>query len=188
MGRIKTVSDEAVLNGLLGAMEALGPGGLSFSKASAAVGLSSATLVQRFRNRDAMVEAVLMHAWDRLDALTLTANKEFPMTPDGAIALLLHLMPASEAEYNYTDGLLLLREDLRSPALRARGAAWGQYLADALGRRLTFEGEATEQLGWQMLAMWQGGAIWWAFRRDRDPETAIRAVLEQWCRSVGIIV
>jgi len=25
-------------------------------------------------------------------------------------------------------------------------------------------------------------------RLDRDPETAIRAVSEQWCRSVGIVV
>jgi AcrR family transcriptional regulator len=175
-----------VLDGLLGAIEVTGPSGLTFSKASAAVGLASATLVQRFGTRDAMIEAVLMHAWDRLDAHTVAADKEFPLNPSGAISLLLRLMPGSAAEYNLTEGLLLLREDLRNPALRARGCTWGQYLAEALGRRLGPKTGAAEQLGWQMLAMWQGGIIWWAFKRDGDPEDAIRTVLKQWCRSVGI--
>jgi AcrR family transcriptional regulator len=186
MGRIKIVSDEAVLDGLLSAIAVIGPSGLTFSKASAAVGLASATLVQRFGTRDAMIEAVLMHAWDQLAARTVAADNEFPLNPGGAISLLLRLMPGSAAEYNFAEGLLLLREDLRNPKLRARGCAWGQYLADALSRRLGPNAEDAEQLGWQMLAIWQGGGIWWAFKRDGDPEDAVRTVLEQWCRNVGI--
>jgi len=186
MGRIKTVSDEAVLDGLLDAIEVTGPSGLTFSKASAAVGLASATLVQRFGTRDAMIEAALMHAWDRLDAHTVTADKEFPLNPGGAISLLLRLMPGSAAEYSFTDGLLLLREDLRNPVLRARGRAWGDTLAKALGKRLTSDEDRGEQMGWQMLTMWQGALIWWAFKRDVDPDIEIEAVLYDWYRSVGI--
>lgn len=185
MGRIKTISDGDALGVLLGAMETTGPAGLTFAKASAAVGLSSATLVQRFGTREAMIEAVLLHAWDRLDALTAAADSEEPATPEGAIALLLRLMPARSADHDVTEGLLLLREDLRNPTLRARGRAWGDYLAKALGRRLAPRTEPAEEVGRQMLAMWQGAIIWWAFRRDGDPENAIRAALEQWWRSVG---
>lgn len=188
MGRIKTVSDEAVLDSLLTAMETTGPVGLTFSKASATAGLSSATLVQRFGTRDAMIEAVLMRAWDRLDDRTIAADKTASLTPAGAIALLLRLMPGSAAEHNVTEGLLLLREDLVNPVLRARGCAWGDYLANALGRRLSPDAEAAERTGWQMLAMWQGAMIWWAFKRDTGPEDAIKSALEQWCRSVGIDV
>lgn len=185
MGRIKRISDSDALGALLGAMETIGPAALTFAKAAAAVGLASATLVQRFGTREAMIEAVLLHAWDRLDALTATADSEEPATPAGAIALLLRLMPTSSAEHDVTEGLLLLREDLRNPVLRARGRAWGDYLAQALERRLTSRTEPAEEVGRQMLALWQGAIIWWGFRRDGDPENAIRAALEQWWRSVG---
>lgn len=186
MGRSKTISDQAVLDQLLAAMETAGPEGLTFSKASAVVRLSSATLVQRFGTRDAMIEAVLLHAWDRLDALTAAADGEAPSTPEGAISLLGRLMPSHAAEYNVTQGLLLLREDLRNPMLRARGRAWGDYLAKALGRRLTTQAGLAERMGWQMLTMWQGAIIWWAFKRDADPQVEIETVLKDWCLSVGI--
>ena len=185
MGRSKTISDSAALDRLLTELETSGPAGLSFARAASAVGLSAATLVQRFGAREAMIEAVLLHAWDRLDALTTAADEEATLDPAGAIALLLQLMPGGSAEHSLTDGLLLLREDLRNPALRARGAAWGATLAKALGRRLTDEAEQAERLGWQMARLWQGALIWWAFRRDSDPEVEIRVALEDWCRSIS---
>jgi AcrR family transcriptional regulator len=156
------------------------------AKASQVVGLSAATLVQRFDTRGGMIEAVLLHAWDRLESRTAIADVEAPLTPAGAVSLLLRLIPGSETEYNVTGGLLLLREDLRNPVLRARGQVWGDYLAKAVGKRLTARAELGEQIGWQMLTVWQGAIIWWAFKRDADPEVAIAAVLNEWCRSIGI--
>ena len=185
MGRIKTVSDRQALDILLRAIEATGPDRLTFSKASAAVGLSSATLVQRFGTRDTMIEAVLLHAWDRLDTLTSAADAEAPSTPAGAIALLLRLTPGRTAEHDVTEGLLLLREDFRNPRLRTRGRAWGEYLAKALGNRLAPQSGSAEQTGWQMLAIWQGAIIWWAFKRIGDPEEEVRTALERWWQSMN---
>lgn len=185
MGRSKTVTDNVALNRLLAALETAGPDRFSFSKASAAVGLSAATLVQRYGTREAMIEAILLHAWDRLDVATAGADAEAPDDPAGAISMLLRLLPGGVAEYNLTDGFLLLREDLRNPTLRARGAAWGAYLAKALGRRLTQDTAHAERMGWQMASVWQGSLIWWAFTRDTDPDMNIQTVLEDWCRSVG---
>ena len=85
MGRSKLLSDGAVLGRLLTQLERVGPGGLTFAKASEAAGLTAASLVQRFGARDAMVEAVLLHAWDRLDAATAAADAEAPATPAGVI-------------------------------------------------------------------------------------------------------
>jgi AcrR family transcriptional regulator len=185
MGRSKTISDGDALDRLLTELETTGAAGLSFARASAAVGLSAATVVQRFGTREAMIEAVLLHAWDRLAAVTAAADAKAPANPAGAVSMLLQLMPGGSAAYNLADGLLLLREDLRNPTLRARGAAWGTYLAKALGRRLTNQTENAERMGWQMASMWQGALIWWAFKRDADPDASIRTVLEDWCRSVG---
>lgn len=187
MARGKTISDEDLLGRLAAAIAEIGPEGLTFAKAAQASGLSPATLVQRFGTRDAMVEAILLRAWDLLDAETAAADAQASVDPAGAVALLVRLVPSGAAEHNLTEGLLLLREDIRNPVLRARGAAWGNRLAAALGRRLSAQPDVAERLGWQMAGLWQGTLIWWAFTRGGDAETRVRAALEDWCRSVGVV-
>jgi AcrR family transcriptional regulator len=184
MARHKTIPDEQVLDALLETLMESGPGGLTFIRAAKACGLSPATLVQRYGAREALVQAILLHAWDRLDAETEAADAEEAPTPEGAINLLMRLMPAETAERDATNGLLLLREDIRNPALRSRGAAWGHRLAAALGRRLSQDRARGERLGWQMASLWQGAHTWWAFTREEPAERAIRRVLEEWIAAV----
>lgn len=187
MGRGKIISDEQLLDRLLGAVLEHGPAEVSFARASGAAGLAAATLVQRFGTRAGMVEAVLLHAWDRLDEETASADAAASPDPAGAVALLVRLTRSEAAEYDFTDGLLLLREDVRNAVLRARGAAWGARLAAALGRRLTDDPERGGRLGWQMLSLWQGTLVWWAFRRDADPAVKVRDALEDWGRGLGVL-
>ncbi len=180
MPRHKSISDDQVLDALLPLMLQTGPDGLTFATASRACGLSAATLVQRYGKREDLVETVLLRAWDKLQEETETADEEEPLTPQGAIALLMRLMPPEAAEQNASDGLLLLREDIRNPTLRARGALWGHTLAHALDRRLVSCDERALRLGWQMAAVWQGAHTWWAFTRGEDAESAIRTALQDW--------
>lgn len=184
MPRHKSISDDQVLDTLLSLMLRTGPDGLTFAAAAKACGLSAATLVQRYGNRDDLVETVFLRAWDKLQAETEAADEEEPLTPEGAITLLMRLMPADAAEQNASDGLLLLREDIRNPKLRAKGALWGHALARALGRRITRDEEMASRLGWQMAAVWQGAHTWWAFVRGEDAGTAIRRALEEWLAMV----
>lgn len=187
MSRSKTISTPHLLDRLFVVVMEHGPSGLSFARASQAVGLAPATLVQRFGTRDGMVEAVLLRAWDQLDEATAAADAEAALDPAGAIDLLLRLTHPAAAESDFADGLLLLHEDIRNPVLRARGAAWGARLAEALGRRLCHEAERGVRLGWQMASLWQGALIWWAFRRDAEPEAKVREILEDWRRSVDLL-
>jgi AcrR family transcriptional regulator len=186
MPRRKSIPDEVVLDRLMTAISASGPASLTFAQAAAAVGLSPATLVQRFGTLDAMIEAILLRAWDRLKARTMQADAEMPLTTEGAIELLMRLMPADGIEHGVTDGLLLLREDLRNPALRARASAWAHLLAHALGRRLSADAIRAERLGRQMVCVWQGALIWWGFTREAPPETAIREMMIEWCRTARL--
>ena len=180
MARHKTIPDEAVLDTILELLRETGPAGLTFARAAKASGLSPATLVQRYGDRDALLQTTLLRAWDRLDAETEAADMEAPPTPEGAVALLMRLMPADSAEEAATDGLLLLREDIRNPVLRSRGLAWGHRIAEALGRRLSADAVEGKRLGWQMASVWQGAHTWWAFTRERPAEEAIRGALETW--------
>ncbi|WMT87581.1 TetR/AcrR family transcriptional regulator [Pelagibacterium sp. 26DY04] len=186
MARRKTISDEQIHDILLDTILETGPAGLTFARAAADCGLAPATLVQRYGDREAMVQAILLRAWDVLDAQTEAADAEEESSPQGAIEVLIRLMPTDAAERNATDGLLLLREDIRNPALRARGAAWGRALVKALGRRLSNDPERGERLGWQMASLWQGAHTWWAFTQDEPAERAIRRVLGQWLRDMEV--
>lgn len=187
MGRGKRISDAQLLERLLLAVMEHGPSELSFAKAAEVAGLAAPTLVQRFGTRARMVEAVLLRAWDQLDKATAAADAEAAFDPTGAIELLLRLTNPGAAEYDFTDGLLLLREDIRNPVLRARGAEWGARLANALGSRLCDDADRANKLGWQMASLWQGTLIWWAFRRDAALKATVREALEGWCRSVGVL-
>jgi AcrR family transcriptional regulator len=184
MGRIKTISDEVVLDTVLELLMDIGPDRMTFVRAGNAAGLSPATLVQRYGNREALLEATLLRAWDLLDAQTEAADSEEPLTSEGAIRILLRLMPPEAAERNATDGLLLLREDIRNPVLRARGAAWSDYLCHVLGKRL---GD-NAQLGRQMANVWMGAQTWWAFNRNGTAEAAIRQALDEWLGNLRLTV
>lgn len=183
MARSKTIPDEQVLDTLLENLMDRGPAGLTFGRAGKACGLSPSTLVQRYGNREALLRAALLRAWDRLDAETEAADAGEAETPDGAVELLMRLLSPEAAERNATDGLLLLREDFRDPVLRARGAAWGHRLAEALGRRLSDDPHEARRIGWQMACLWQGAQTWWAFTRDGPAETFIRQLLVDWVRA-----
>ena len=187
MARHKTLSDDDLLDRLIPVVMTNGPDGLTFALAAVAVGLSQATLVQRFRSRGGMVQAILLRAWDHLDSATQVADQTAPDGPDGALALLRALMPGERVEADMTDGLRLLREDVRNPVLRARGKAWGERLANALGRRLHPDPATGTALGWQMLQVWQGAVIWWAFSRQGDPTAYVTAALRDWGRSTGLL-
>jgi len=165
MARRKTLSDEAVLDAALGLIHQRGPEALTFDSLSQACGLSGATLVQRFGGKAALKQAALLRAWDGLDAQTARLAAAVPRTPAGAIALLVGLSDYGEIEA-YAEGLLVLREDLRDPLLRARGAAWQAALVAALDACFADTPRAPRDIGPLMAAQWQGSLLWWSF----DPE------------------
>ena len=184
MARPRTVTDEAILEAAVAAMQRGGPEALTFAAVGKAVGLSPATLVQRYPSKETFLRAALMHAWDGLDALTAAADREEPVSIEGAIAMLVRMFPTGTGETDYAEGLLILREDMRDPVLRARGTAWGEVLALALGRRLTQDWVDQMRLGRLMASQWQGAQIWWGFSRRGDPSVVIAAELRDWCAAV----
>jgi AcrR family transcriptional regulator len=183
MPRPRTIPDEALLDGALAVLRRAGPEGMTFAAVAAETGLSAATLVQRFGSKAALVQAALLRAWDLLDARTADADAAAPPTPAGAVALLVAL--SGDYGDDYAEGLLVLREDLRDPTLRRRGAAWGEVLAEALGRRLADPAGPRPDLGRLMAAQWQGAVLWWGFERGRSLPEAVTAELEAFCRTVA---
>jgi AcrR family transcriptional regulator len=178
MPRQKTLPDEKVLEAALGLLHRAGPEALTFASLAAACGLSSATLVQRFENKAKLKQATLLHAWDRLDSKTAELAAIAPKTPEGAIGLLVALSRDYGGIESYAEGLLVLREDLRDPVLRARGAAWKVALARALDECLSDLPHVPPGIGLLMASQWQGSLLWWGF----DPRGKVDDYVEEGLR------
>lgn len=179
MSRSKSISDEDVLDRLGEFLARSGPDALSFAGAAMACGLSAPTLVQRFASREGLMRAVLLRMWDRLDVLTAELDGSASLDAPGALDMLLALSGDHESD-DPGQGLLLLREDLRDPVLRARGAAWSATMARALGRRIAADFEQRERMGRLMFSQWQGIVLWWGFAREGSMRDAVRHGLSEW--------
>ena len=184
MPRPRRLSDEQLLDMVLGLVHAEGPDAASFGAVAKISGLSGSTLVQRFGTKAAMLRACLIRAWDRLDMETARLIQSAPESPEGAIDLLAGLSKDyGKDAASYAEGLLVLREDLRDPALRARGAAWGRTLAAALDR--CFRAQGKKPLGRLMLSQWQGCLLWWGFESQGLIEDYVRGELKQFLKAVA---
>ncbi|AWC24791.1 Bacterial regulatory protein, tetR family [Aminobacter sp. MSH1] len=179
MPRPKTLSNENVLEAASRLIHDHGPDALTFDSLARACGLSPATLVQRFKTKAGLKQAALLHAWDGLDAKTTALAASTPNTPEGAIELLVGLSHYGGIE-TYAEGLLLLREDLRDPALRARGAAWKVALCAALEVRFAGVAGAPRGIGLLMASQWQGSLLWWGF----DPQGRVEDFVAAGLRSL----
>ena len=181
MARPRTIADEAILDAAMSVMYEQGPDALTFAAVSKVIGLSPATLVQRYGSKEAFVQAAMLRAWDVLDARMAELDASEAISPEGAIAFVVAMIPSGMTGQGAAQGLSVLREDMRDPVLRARGVAWRKVLAVALGRRLTDDPEQVERLGRMMASQWQGAQLWWGFEQSQSPAEAISAELADWC-------
>ncbi|WP_202299278.1 TetR/AcrR family transcriptional regulator [Mesorhizobium sp. 131-2-1] len=172
MTRPKTQSDQQVLEVAYRLMHAEGPEALTFERLARACGLSGSTLVQRFKSKAQLKQRTLLYAWDLLDRKTGELSGSALKTPAGAIQLLVALSSGYGDIESYAEGLLVLREDLRDPVLRARGAAWKAALSKVLADCFANVPGVPEDIGLLMAAHWQGSLLWWSFDPDAMELTA----------------
>lgn len=174
MPRPKTIPDDVLLDAALDIVHRAGPSSLSFARLAGAVGLAGSTIVQRFGTRADLLRASLLRAWDHLDADTAAAAAAASNDAAGVVDLLVALSGQYEAN-DYADQLMVLREDLRDPVLRARGAVWIATLCDHVEQRL---GDDARGLGELVVAHWQGTLTVWSFTRPGPLRDVVRRSLD----------
>ncbi|HET6953149.1 MAG TPA: TetR family transcriptional regulator [Acidimicrobiales bacterium] len=186
MGRKRTIADEDLLDAALDVVRAGGPDALTFAAVAARAGLAASTIVQRFGTKAGLLRAALSRAWDHLDAATATAVADAAPGPGGVIDLLVALSGQYGVDDDFADQLLLLREDLRDPVLRARGEAWLAVLTGAVEQRLGDAPGGAGGLGDLVVAQWQGTLTVWGFLRHSPLGGAVRAALEDLIARLGL--
>jgi AcrR family transcriptional regulator len=184
MPRTKTLSDDKVLATALDIIHMRGPEALTFQSVAEACGLSAATLVQRFHSKAELKQRALFLAWDRLDEKTERLARDLPMTPAGAVDFLVALSGDYGGIEAYAEGLLVLREDLRDPALRARGARWQAALSAALDGFFASTPVAPAGIGLLLASHWQGSLLWWGFEPAETLGVYVRKSIEAFLDAI----
>jgi len=185
MTRPRTISDEALLDAALLLVRESGPDSLSFGVLATRVGLAGSTLVQRFGSKPNLLRSALLLAWDRLDADTSRALTRAARGGSGVIEMLVMLSGQYRPD-TFADQLLILREDLRDPVLRARGQAWLAVLSEAIEQRLDDAPGGGRGLGELIVAQWQGALTVWGFQRRGTIATKVRRSLADLLDRLGI--
>jgi AcrR family transcriptional regulator len=184
MPRPKTLPDESILEAALNLVHRGGPEALTFDSLARSCGLSAATLVQRFKSKAKLRQSALLHAWDRLDEMTARLAANVPKTPDGAVELLVALSRDYGGIESYAQGLLVLREDISDPVLRARGAGWKGSLSAALDDCFSTVPNAPSGIGLLMASQWQGSLLWWSFDPRGAVEDHVAASLRRFVEAI----
>ena len=174
MPRPKILSDEDVLAVAHRLIHEVGPEALTFARLAEASALSASTLVQRFKSKAGLIQSTLLYAWDHLDAKTATLAAEMPRNPGGAVDLLVALSRSYGEIEDYANGLLVLREDIRDPVLRARGRTWKRSLSSALEACFADLPGTPPGIGLLLASHWQGSLLWWSF----DPRGRVERFVE----------
>jgi AcrR family transcriptional regulator len=180
MPRPKTQTDADVLDAAHRLLHTEGPEALTFARLAHFCGLAPATLVQRFKSKDGLKQAALLFAWDKLDARTAELARHVPKTPAGAIKLLSALSGGYGGIEAYARGLLVLREDLSDPVLRARGAAWRRALSKALDDCFAAYAGRPKDMGLLTASHWQGSLLWWGFEPKEDLQRYVESSLKRF--------
>ena len=125
-----------------------------------------------------------MQAWDQLDEKTEHLANILPKTPAGAIEMLVALSGSYGGIEAYAEGLMVLREDFRDPALRARGAAWQHALSAGLDACFAAVPGAPEHIGLLLATHWQGSLLWWGFDPKEEIGVYVGKALERFVDSL----
>jgi AcrR family transcriptional regulator len=177
MPRKRTIPDDVLLDAALDIVHRSGPAALSFATLATQVGLASSTIVQRFGSKSDLLRAALLRAWDRLDVDTAAAIARASPDAAGVVDMLVALSGQYQPN-DYADKLMVLREDLRDPVLRARGEAWIATLAHTIEQRLSDAPGGANGLGELVVAHWQGTLTVWGFTRPGPLQTFVHHSLE----------
>ncbi|MEN2793290.1 TetR/AcrR family transcriptional regulator [Sphingomonas oligophenolica] len=162
MTRRKSISDEDILERALPIMARAGPAGFTLADIAAEIGLSPATLLQRFGDKKTLVERAFAQDNERFarwiadlpegrgEAATLAvyraATEGFHADPDPELA----------------DHLLWLREDIRDPVFNALARARFALFRAAILARLPPLRLPPEEVARLLDAQLHGAPIQWA--------------------------
>lgn len=178
MPRPKLISDEAVLDAAIRVMMRVGPAAFTLAEAGKEAGVSAATLLQRFGDKQSLIVRALSRDvgqfTQRLDEAPLIRSRE------AVLDLFWLITPDTDDAEAFADQLPWLREDFRNPELNRLSRQMFTALRAAVAARLPPLPVPAETAARLLEAQWQGAMNQWGFFQEgRLPDYVARA-LNEW--------
>jgi AcrR family transcriptional regulator len=142
--RPRTVSDEAILAATAAVVGDVGPDRLTLADVGHRVGLSPATLVQRFGSRRALLLALAAHDVDAVPARIRRVAAAPGDLVDALIATLTDLATAVDDPARFANHLAFLLKDLSDPQFRAIADRYATGVTTAIAEILAAAAERGE--------------------------------------------
>ncbi|HEY5411760.1 MAG TPA: TetR/AcrR family transcriptional regulator [Caulobacteraceae bacterium] len=183
MPRTKGVSDEAVLDAAIRVMLRTGPGGFTLAEAGREAGVSAATLLQRFGDKQTLVVRALARDVDGF----IARLGEAPQAPsrEAVLDLFWLVTPDTDDPQAFVDQRPWLREDFLRPELNQLSRQMFTALRAAVAQRLPplpFPAETAARL---LEAQWQGAMNQWGFFQEGRLPDYVAQSLNEWFDAMG---
>ena len=184
MPRRKLISDEEILERALPVMARAGPGGFTMADIARDVGVASATLFQRFGDKQTLIERAFARDNENFVAWLGTL-------PDGVGANVVVEVYAEATKVfgdnpSLADHLLWLREDIRDPALNRLARARFRLFREVIVRRLPPMPIPAERAADLLDAQYHGAMVQWALEPSGQLADFVTRSLRDCFRLCGL--
>lgn len=178
MSRPKKISDEATLDAALRVMFRTGPADFTLAAVAQESGLSPATLMQRFKDKQGLV----VRAIAQENARFAERFEQAPQAPgrEAVLDLFWLLTPDLDDPAALAKQLLWLGEDFRNPELNSSARQMFTALRTAVARRLPplpIDPEIAARL---LEAQWQGAMNQWGVFQEGGLLDYVSRCLNEW--------
>ena len=178
MSRPKLISDEAVLDAAIRVMMRTGPGDFTLAEAGREAGVSAATLLQRFGDKQTLIVRALTR--DVAGFVERIAGAPTAPSREAVLDLFWLVTPDTDDAEAFADQLPWMREDFRNPELNRLSREMFTALRAAVAARLPPLRVAPDTAARLLEAQWQGAMNQWGFFQEgRLPDYVARA-LNEW--------
>ncbi|WP_448624602.1 TetR/AcrR family transcriptional regulator [Geodermatophilus sp. URMC 64] len=180
MPRPRTVDDDAILAAAAHAVGEVGPSRLTLADVGARVGLSPATLLQRFGSRRGLLLALAAHDVDAVP-LRIRSAAEGGAKLRRLVDVLTDLAAGIRTPTEFANNLSFLLMDLSDPAFQALSRRHAQGVLAAIVEVLESaraagelpEAADPEGLGALVHAVYNGALVTWGLDPDGRPADAV---------------
>ncbi len=178
MPRSKGVSDEAVLAAAIRVMLRTGPGGFTLAQAGREAGVSAATLLQRFGDKQTLV----VRALTRDVAGFVRRLEDAPLAPsrEAVLDLFWLVTPDTDDPQAFVDQLPWLHEHFLRPELNHLSRQMFVALRAAVAARLPPLPIKADTAARLLEAQWQGAMNQWGFFQEGRLPDYVARCLNEW--------
>lgn len=184
MPRRKSISDEEILDLALPVMAEAGPAGFTLAELAKVVGVAPATLLQRFGDKQTLIERALTRDNERFVPWLAT----LPQGVGAEIVIRIYVDATRLFGDNpsLADHLLWLREDIRDPALNRLAQARFRLFRAEIVKRLPPLRIPADRAARLLDAQHHGAVVQWALEPKGALADFVDESLRDWFQLAGL--